>query len=179
MIELILACAPNVAPQTIQEIIRVESGGNPLAINVNKRQGATFQHPKKIKTKQDAVTVANAAIAAGHTVDMGYMQVNSANLSRLGYTVADMFDPCKNITAGAHILTMAYTDALPRHNDEQAALRAALSRYNTGDFTRGFRNGYVARYVDVPTEPILNALDPYTANTSVWRQPDRIIQDRR
>ena len=171
MMELILACAPNVAPSTIQEIIRVESNGNPFAVNVNKRQDATFQHLIKIKTKQDAVTVANAAIAAGYTVDMGYMQVNSANLSRLGYTVADMFDPCKNITAGAHILTMAYTEALPRYSNQQAALRAALSRYNSGSFTRGFRNGYVARYVSLPPKPVMLTGNPYTADTSVWHQP--------
>lgn len=31
----LLACAPNVAPATLEAVIRVESGGNPLAINVN------------------------------------------------------------------------------------------------------------------------------------------------
>ncbi|BCT69510.1 lytic transglycosylase domain-containing protein [Nitrosospira sp. NRS527] len=171
-IELILACAPSVAPTTIQEIIRVESNGNPLAVNVNRRKDAIFQHPMKIKSVQDAVIVSYAAIAAGHTVDMGYMQVNSANLKLLGYTVEDMFDSCKNITAGARILTMAYTAALPRYGDEQAALRAALSVYNTGDFTRGFRNGYVARYVGgQPIAPTLPLLDAYTADTSVWPQP--------
>lgn len=170
MLELIMACAPNVAPETIQEIIRVESSGNPLAVNVNTRQGAVFRHPLKIKTIQDATTVSYAAMNAGHTVDMGYMQVNSANLKKLGYTVEDMFDACKNITAGAKILTMAYASALPAHGDEQAALRAALSAYNTGNFRRGFANGYVARYVNMPTEPVLESLNPYTAETSVWRR---------
>ena len=36
---LIMACAPNVAPSTVQAIIKVESTGNPLAVNVNKRKG--------------------------------------------------------------------------------------------------------------------------------------------
>ena len=31
----LLACAPNVAPVTLEAIIQVESGGNPLALNVN------------------------------------------------------------------------------------------------------------------------------------------------
>jgi type IV secretion system protein VirB1 len=175
MIELILACAPNVAPHTVQEIIRVESNGNPIAVNVNTRNGAKFKH-KKITTKKEAISVSKAAIAAGHTVDMGYMQVNSANLKGLGYTVADMFDPCKNLKAGAHILTTAYSDALPRHSNEQAALRAALSRYNTGSFGKGFRNGYVARYVNAPPAA-LETLDPYTAETSVWSQPVRVVQE--
>jgi len=143
---LIAACAPNVHPTTIQAIIKVESGGNPLALNINMRNGVGYPIPRKIKSTVEAVRVSYAAISAGHTVDMGYMQVNSANLKRLGYTVEDMFDPCKNIAAGARVLSEAYISALPRHRSEQAALRAALSAYNTGSFNRGFQNGYVQRY---------------------------------
>ena len=33
-------------------------------------------------------------------------------------------------------------------SDRQAPLRIALSRYNTGDAERGFRNGYVGRVED-------------------------------
>lgn len=162
---LIAVCAPNVAPSTIQAVIKVESGGNPLAVNVNKRDGVGYPIPKKIKSIVEAVSAANAAISAGHTVDMGYMQVNSANLPRLGYTVEDMFDPCKNIKAGAQILSEAYALALPRHGNEQAALRAALSAYNTGNFNRGFANGYVQRYVPAVPKPSLR--EAYTSEISV------------
>jgi type IV secretion system protein VirB1 len=147
MLDMIMACAPNVAPSTIQEIIRVESAGNPLAININQRNGVTLKPTIKIRTVQEAIAVSHAAIAYGHTVDMGYMQVNSANLPRLGYTVEDMFDPCRNIAAGARILESAYAQSLPRFQNEQAALRAALSIYNTGNHTSGFRNGYVGKYL--------------------------------
>ena len=132
-IALIMACAPNVAPSTIQAIIKVESAGNPIAININQRNGIHLRPTIKIKTRHHAVAVTKAAIAAGHTVDMGYMQINSSNLPRLGYTVEDMFDPCKNIRAGAKILERAYLNALPKHGNEQDALRAALSIYNTGN----------------------------------------------
>lgn len=145
-IALIMACAPNVAPSTIQEIIRVESGGNPLAVNINARNGVKLRPAIKITTAEHAIAVTHAAMKLGHTVDMGYMQINSANLPKLGYTVADMFEPCKNLAAGAHILTMAYSAALPYHQNEQAALRAALSAYNTGSFNQGFSNGYVFRF---------------------------------
>lgn len=148
MIELalIMACAPNVHPVTIKAIIRVESEGRRIAVNINVKNGVRLRPTKKIKTDQDAAAVAHAAIKRGHTVDIGYMQVNSKNLPKLGYTVEDMFDPCKNIAAGAKILERAYLDALPKHKNKQAALRAALSAYNTGSFTRGFENGYVSRF---------------------------------
>jgi type IV secretion system protein VirB1 len=169
MIELILACAPGVAPTTIQEIIRVESNSNPIAVNINTKGGITYPF-KKPKTIQQAIALSHAAIAAGHTVDMGYMQVNSANLKWLGYTVREIFHPCTNLKAGSHILKTAYSDAAAIHGPGQKALRAALSRYNTGSFSRGFYNGYVARYVNLPARPVMKTLNPYTAETSVWRR---------
>jgi type IV secretion system protein VirB1 len=146
MIDLILACAPNVAPSTIQAIIKVESAGNPLAININTKNGVGLRPTIKITTAQHAIAVTYAAMQLGHTVDLGYMQVNTANLKWLGYTVEDMFDPCKNITAGARVLEAAYAQMLPRHRNEQAALAAALSIYNTGNARNGFMNGYVGKY---------------------------------
>lgn len=153
MIELFAACAPNVAPYTLQEIVRVESSFNPIAVNVNVRKvngkRVRFNSPiKNIKTKEQAIYVSKAAIRAGHSVDMGYMQINSTNLKALGYTVDEMFnDPCKNIKAGAKVLTAFYSRAVKQYPNEQAALRAALSAYNTGNFKNGFTNGYVARFI--------------------------------
>lgn len=140
-IALILACAPTVAPATIQQIIQVESKGDPLAIGVN---GGRL--PRPAKNAADAAALARAAIQQGYSVDLGLMQVNSKNLARLGYTVEDMFDSCKNLAAGAKVLTDFYVRATARHSDPQVALRLALSAYNTGSFSRGFRNGYVSRY---------------------------------
>lgn len=148
----LLACAPNVAPHTLQEIIRVESAFNPIAVNVNIRKvngkRISFSSPIKIKSKADAIYVTKLAINAGHSVDMGYMQINSTNLKTLGYSVDEMFnDPCKNIKAGASVLTAFYSKAIKQYPNEQTALKAALSAYNTGNFKNGFSNGYVARYV--------------------------------
>lgn len=199
-LDMMMTCAPNVAPATIEKIIQVESGGNAIALNVNtksvierdekgnpimvmaddgqakpKRRKVAFKNPIEIKTRQDAVTVAYLAIDAGHSVDMGYMQVNSGNLKSLGYTVEDMFDTCKNIAAGARVLTAFYSNALPKYPNEQAALIAALSAYNTGDFNTGFLNGYLARYgISQPATVSVPALNPYTAPTSVFaRQPTK------
>jgi type IV secretion system protein VirB1 len=147
MMDLIMNCAPGVHPSTIQEIIRVESAGNPLAININTRNGVKLKPTIKITTTQHAIAVTYAAMEMGHSVDMGYMQVNTANLPKLGYTVEDMFDPCMNLKAGAAILSAAYAKALPKHKNEQAALQEALSVYNTGNPWKGKWNGYVSRYL--------------------------------
>lgn len=140
-LELATACAPNVAPSTIQSIIQVESSGNPLAINVNG--GKLHREPSDAA---DAAELAREYIDKGYSVDMGLMQVNSRNLSWLGFSVEEMFEPCTNITAGAQVLANFYSDARGKYADEQSALRAALSAYNTGSFSRGFNNGYVSRY---------------------------------
>ncbi len=133
-------CGPSVHPDTIAAIVRVESGGNPLAINVNN--GVL---PRKPRNAGDAAALASALIQAGYSVDLGLMQINSRNLGRLGLTPAQAFDACTNISAGARILAENYTLAIQSIGDSQQALRAALSAYNTGNFWRGFQNGYVAK----------------------------------
>ena len=201
-LEMMAACAPNVAPATLERIIAVESAGQPLAVNANvkwvnakdkdgnpvmvvtadgitkpERKKVTFKSPIAIKTVQDAVTVAYMAIEAGHSVDLSYMQVNSKNLNALGYSVEDMFDPCKNLAAGARVLTAFYASALPKYKTEQAALKAALSAYNTGDFEKGFTNGYLARYgVNGQSTALVSvpAFNPYAADTAVsFKQPPK------
>jgi type IV secretion system protein VirB1 len=138
----LLACAPNVAPITLQAIVQVESGGNALAINVN---GIHVQ-PPPAKDAREAAQVAESYIMRGYSVDIGLMQVNTRNLTALGITVEQVLDPCTNIRAAATILTADYVEAVHTRGDGQPALQAALSAYNTGDFYRGFANGYVARY---------------------------------
>ena len=173
----LLACAPNVAPITVQAIAQVESGDDPLAVNVN---GIGVQPPPY--NAQEAARVAERYIARGYSVDIGLMQVNSRNLAALGITVVQVLDPCRNIHAAATILTADYAAAARTRGDGQAALQAALSAYNTGDFYRGFANGYVARYYGpggVPAliggaheaaaaRPAAPPPNPYTASTTVF-----------
>jgi type IV secretion system protein VirB1 len=176
----LLACAPNVAPITLQAIVQVESGGNPLALNVN---GVRVQPPTATDAK-GAAEVAERYVALGYSVDLGLMQVNSRNLAALGTTVERVLDPCTNIHAAATILTADYVHAAQTRGDGQPALQAALSAYNTGDFYRGFANGYVARYYapgGVPAltggvrdaaaakrTPVPPSANPYTADTTVF-----------
>lgn len=135
------ACAPWVAPHTLAEVIRVESGGHPWAIQING-----IRRSPRPASRAQAAKWARVAIASGRTVDLGYMQVNSRNLRSLGLSVEQALEPCANIRAGATILAADYTAAVQRQGPGRGALLAALSAYNTGDFERGFANGYVARY---------------------------------
>lgn len=126
MIELLLACAPAVDPVTMSAIVKQESGGHPWSINDN--------HGKKsyrLKSKDEAVLKATELISAGHSIDMGLAQINSKNLRWLGLSVAQVFDPCTNISAGAKVLTQGF--------QKTGSLPAALSMYNTGkpDSPRG------------------------------------------
>jgi type IV secretion system protein VirB1 len=137
------ACPPGPFPHpTIAAIIAVESGGNPWAVHVN---GLRQAQPHPVDAAK-ATAEALRWIAAGYTVDLGLMQVNSANLSRLGVSVADMFDTCRNIAAGSYILLQDYEGALRDGKTGQDAAAAALSAYNTGNFRAGIENGYVTHY---------------------------------
>lgn len=161
----LLACALNVSPVTMGKIIDVESGGIELALHVNKLSG---QQPKPA-TKEEAAAVIRKFVAAGFSVDIGYSQINSANLSRLGYTVEDALDPCKNIAGGAVILHGFYTRAVQQYGEGQTALKAALRAYNTGSFYRG--DAYLARYyINAPlpdNQPMRHtATPPATATTT-------------
>lgn len=141
------ACAPHVAPATLASIVRVESSGNPIAINVNTIRGRPRYPVPRIRSADHAASVAHHAISQGYNVDLGLMQINSRNLRGLGYSVEQMLnDQCLNVKAGAQILTENYTRAARERGHGQDALLAALSAYNTGNFQNGFRNGYIARY---------------------------------
>lgn len=159
-------CAPTVAVETVQAIIQVESAGDPLALNANRNGEAVRLRADDLA---DAIRLARAEIAAGNTVDIGLMQINSANLPKLGYSVEQVFNPCTNLRAGAAILTAAYDGAAKTHGEGQDALRAALSAYNTGDYGRGFANGYVARYYAEHVAPAINyTADIYGADPTVY-----------
>lgn len=126
MIELLLACAPAVDPVTMSAIVKQESAGHPWSINDNNGKRSY-----RLKTKEEAVLKATELISSGHSIDMGLAQINSKNLRWLGLSVAQAFDPCTNISAGAKVLTHGY--------QKTGSLPAALSMYNTGkpNSTRG------------------------------------------
>lgn len=137
-------CAPDVSPRTLAAIVKTESGFNPLAIGVNAK--ATLEH--QATTKEEATVTAKWLIENGYNIDLGLGQVNSKNLKVTGLSIEEAFDPCKNLAAAAQILKGNYQAAAKQIPGEQAALHAALSAYNTGNFRAGFSNGYVQRVLN-------------------------------
>lgn len=184
----ILACAVGLhLPIPIDRVIRVESGEDPIAINVN---GVGRRYPTN---RSEAAEIARRFMAAGYSVDLGLTQINSGNLGMLGLTVEQALEPCANVRGGATILAADWQAAKGRFGAGDAAMAAALSAYNTGSFQRGFANGYVAKYAQASTDafrqfvadhatlgrasprsaenghdpPRYAALDPYTADTTI------------
>ncbi|MBK8376002.1 MAG: lytic transglycosylase domain-containing protein [Sphingomonadales bacterium] len=134
-------CAPTVAPETVLAIIQTESSGEQFALNVNGGK-----QPARQTNAADAAATARRYVAAGYSVDLGLGQINSRNMRWLGLTWETVFDPCTNVAALARVLTTNY-NSVKAGRDPQTALRVALSMYNTGSQTRGFRNGYVAKVI--------------------------------
>jgi len=155
-------CAPTVAPQTMAAIVKTESGFRPLAIGVNG--GVRLE--RQPATKEEAVVTAKWLISNGYNIDMGLGQINSSNLARTGLSVEDAFDPCRNLGAAAQILTGNYLAVRSKAEDDQQALHAAFSTYNTGSPTRGFTNGYVQRVLANG-----NALDSFNVPGSLTVNP--------
>ncbi len=150
---LALRCGPSVAPSTLASIARAESGFEPLAVNDNTTRTSVVP-----ATHDIASQLASRLLAARHSVDVGIMQINSANFQRLGLTLDAAFDPCRSISAAATIMVENFSGDGDTHERQQAALRIALSKYNTGDAQRGFANGYV-RKVEMATRRVVPALD--------------------
>ena len=147
-VALIQLCAPHVAASTIERIVQTESAGDIYALNVNGYGRVRTSSPDV------AVATAQSLIDEGYSVDLGLMQINSRHLTELHLTVAQAFEPCANLKAGARILQEAYRQAAGVFGPGQRALQAALSTYNTGDPSRGLANGYVSQvYAAKPATP--------------------------
>jgi type IV secretion system protein VirB1 len=136
-------CAPGVAPSTIAAVVHTESKGYQFALNVN----GVARQPARPTDAVDAARVARSYIAQGYSVDIGLGQINSNNMSALALTWDSVFDPCINIGAAGKVLAGNYRQVRDGRMPQEA-LRVALSMYNTGSRTRGFRNGYVGRVLN-------------------------------
>jgi len=130
-----LTC-PNLAvsPEVMQHIVQVESGANPYAIGVV--DGQLVRQPKNL---DEALATARMLESKGYNFSLGIAQVNRANLGRYGLdSYRKAFNTCDNLAAGAQILASCYSSA---HGN----WGKAFSCYYSGNFTTGFRDGYVQK----------------------------------
>jgi type IV secretion system protein VirB1 len=141
-IELAAEHAPTVNTGTLLAFAYRESRLRPFAIHDNTTGQRVFPASAAM-----AAGLTGLRLAQGHNLDLGIMQVNSANLARTGLTVTTAFDAAESMRAGASILVAAYQRCLRGNEhatpiEQQAALRCAATIYNTGREQAGILNGY-------------------------------------
>jgi type IV secretion system protein VirB1 len=139
---LLLACAPLVDPGTARALVSVESTRNPYAIGVVN--GALVRQPRSLA---EAIATVRHLRALGRDFSAGLAQINVRNWKRLELDERSAFEPCRNLRAMQSVLGECYESAPARRADPQQGLRQALSCYYSGNFTTGFRHGYVQSVV--------------------------------
>ena len=146
---LIARCAPTVDPETMAALISAESRGHQYAIADAGPRGMSWQkrkllvHSYYMESLDAAVIKSKELIASGHYISLGLVQISERNLSNLGLTIREVFEPCTNLRAGGKIITEFYENAEKEFGPGLRALRAAVSAYNSGDWMRGEKEGYV------------------------------------
>jgi type IV secretion system protein VirB1 len=166
-------CANGVQAPIVEAIIQAESSGNPWAVNVNVRDGQAQPLLAPARSRDEAVAQATQLRAGGYSFDVGLMQVNSANVSRLGVSIDHAFDVCTNLDMGTTVYNEFAAGAV-RYADQfdtpHKQLMATLSAYNTGSYWKGFMNGYVyrvLRYMGKPVQPQNTMIAAVTAPMEV------------
>jgi type IV secretion system protein VirB1 len=154
-------CAPSIPEWVLGAVARTESNFHPWRLHDNTAR-ASDDPPSLVAAEAEAA----AWIEAGHSVDLGLMQINSGNLPALGMSVNQALDSCASLAAGAAVLRAAYGGG-PIQAGQQAALLMALSIYNTGSPLKGITNGYARRVMRnasaVPETASLPQTPPATA----------------
>jgi type IV secretion system protein VirB1 len=128
-------CLRHARTPIAQAITSVESAFNPYAIGVIG--GALVRQPRN---KAEAVATVIALHSAGWNYDLGCRQINKANLAKYALDLESVFDPSRNAAVGSAIYDDCYRRALARFTSGSAATRAALSCYNSGNFSTGQRS---------------------------------------
>lgn len=127
---------PNLAvPRDVmQHVVKVESSYNPYAIGV---VGGRLQ--RQPKTLSEALATVRMLEGRGFNFSLGLAQVNRHNLAKYGLTSYEhAFQACPNIVAGSRILAEC-------HGRSGRDWGKSFSCYYSGNFTTGFRHGYVQK----------------------------------
>ncbi len=131
----LMGCTGLAVPPTVMEhVVKVESSFNPYAIGVVG--GRLARQPRNL---EEAVSTARMLEDRGYNFSLGLAQVNRYNLARQGlHSYKEAFDVCPNLQAGSRILAECYS----RSGSDWGK---AFSCYYSGNFTTGYRHGYVQK----------------------------------
>lgn len=131
----LMGCTGLAVPPTVMEhVVKVESSFNPYAIGVVG--GRLARQPRNLP---EALSTARMLEDRGYNFSLGLAQVNRYNLTRQGLdSYEKAFDVCPNLQAGSRILAECYS----RSGKDWGK---AFSCYYSGNFTTGYRHGYVQK----------------------------------
>jgi len=135
---LLSSCAPNVSSNTMAAVVSAESDFNPYAIGVVG--GHLSRQPVNLA---EAVETVNQLENRGFNYSVGLAQINKVNFERHNLGEQSMFDPCKNLKAGASILEKCFVTS--KANETEQALKEALSCYYSGGHNSTKYRQYVNR----------------------------------
>jgi type IV secretion system protein VirB1 len=147
-------CLPTAPLSTLRAVVQVESGGNPNAIQIDFPKGllkrwrlaeGTLRLKRQPTNQREALDWLAYFQSYDIFVDLGLMQVSTAEAKRRGISPESLLEPCTNLRVGWQILEDAYQIEKKTYGPGQEALQHAISRYNTGDPQQGIANGYLAR----------------------------------
>ena len=159
-------CLPAAPLSTLRGVIEAESSGNPNAMQIdfpkallkrwNLPQG-TLRLTRQPTNQREALDWLTYFQSYDIFVDLGLMQVSTAEAKRRGISPASLLEPCTNLQVGWQILEDDYRIEQRTYGPGQEALQHALSLYNTGDTQQGIANGYLGRVLAairrLPAEP--------------------------
>jgi len=130
-----LACPEMaISMDVMQHVVNVESSRNPFAIGVVG--GRLARQPKAL---DEALATVRMLEEKGYNFSLGLAQVNRYNLDKYGLdTYEKAFQQCPNLQAGSRILAEC-------HSRSKGDWGKAFSCYYSGNFTTGYRHGYVQK----------------------------------
>ena len=124
----------SVPNEVMHHVVQVESAFNPYAIGVVG--GRLVRQPRNLP---EALATVRMLEGRGFNFSLGLAQVNRYNLGKYGLdSYEKAFEPCANLTAGSKILAECYHRA-------GGDWGKSFSCYYSGNFSTGFRHGYVQK----------------------------------
>jgi type IV secretion system protein VirB1 len=162
----LMACQGLAVPtQVMHHVVRVESSFNPYAIGVVG--GRLARQPKNLP---EALSTVRLLESRGYNFSLGLAQVNRYNLKKYGLDSYERaFEPCANLVAGSQILAECFRRS-------SADWGKSFSCYYSGNFTTGFRHGYVQKiYASMRQGRDIEVMPSVAAIEIVSRQARRTV----